>query len=230
MARLKDRNKALQLRKKGMSYSQIKLKLGVSKSTLHYWLRDHPLSDERIRALRDWNHVRIEKFRRTMEMKRNHRQEQVLCRVNKYIGKLSKRELFIAGLFLYWAEGTKTTRYTVALTNTDPAVLKFFIKWLRIIGLDTCKIKGRLHLYSDMNPRYQTMFWSNTLGVPKDIFRRPYIKTSISNKRSNYKGRFGYGTCSLWVTGRDIDDLVTMGVKSIRNRYMPAVASRNSKR
>ena len=39
MARKKDKQKALTMRKKGMSYSQIKEKLGISKSTLSGWLQ-----------------------------------------------------------------------------------------------------------------------------------------------------------------------------------------------
>ncbi len=51
MAKIKEREKAIELRKKGMSYSQIREKLGTPKSTLSNWLKDHPLSKERIREL-----------------------------------------------------------------------------------------------------------------------------------------------------------------------------------
>ena len=51
MARVKDRQRALELRLQGRSYSQIKKELGVSKSTLSEWLRQYPLTQERIRQL-----------------------------------------------------------------------------------------------------------------------------------------------------------------------------------
>jgi len=51
MARIQDREKAIALRKQEMSYSQIKKVLGVSKSTLSYWLKDFPLSKERVEEL-----------------------------------------------------------------------------------------------------------------------------------------------------------------------------------
>src|SRR3989338_8300785 len=121
MARLIERNKAIALRLTGMSYTEIKNKLGISKSTLHYWLKEYPLSDERIRDLRDWNAQRIERFRKTMQRKREGRIRDVNEYVQKRIGALSKREFFVAGLFLYWAEGSKTSQSTTALTNTDPA-------------------------------------------------------------------------------------------------------------
>ena len=96
MARLVEHNKAIALRLRGMSYTEIKEKLGISKSTLHYWLKDYPLSDERIRSLRDWNAQRIERFRQTMQRKRERRVQGVYEQVQKRIGTLSKREFFIS--------------------------------------------------------------------------------------------------------------------------------------
>ncbi len=219
MARIEDRNKAIALRLKGMSYSQIKEKLAASKSTLHYWLREYPLPEERIRQLRDWNAQRIERFRQTMAEKRELRQLNVLKAVGRKIGAISHRELFIAGLFLYWAEGSKTSRYSISLTNTDPAMLRFFIQWLKALGVDITRLHGRLHLYTDMDVRKQTLFWAKQLNLPISAFRNPYIKRSDSTKRRNYKGRFGQGTCCLRFYSRDLDDLVSMGVKELQMRY-----------
>ena len=71
MARFRDHAKALILRKQGKSYSQIKTILKVSKSTLSLWLRDYPLSRQRIRELRDWSEQRIEKCRETKRKKKD---------------------------------------------------------------------------------------------------------------------------------------------------------------
>lgn len=220
MARHADRERAIELRLTGMSYSQIKEAIGVSKSTLHYWLRDYPLGEERIRALRDWSAQRIERCRETKARKKEERLAVVYERIDQEIGILSDREIFIAGMFLYWGEGSKTANYTVAVTNTDPAMLRFFLRWLQVIGADLSKLHGRLHLYSDMDLEAQTILWSRMLGVPKEIFRNPYIKDNSSSKRKNYKGRFGYGTCSLVINKKEIADQVLSGIKVLRNRYL----------
>lgn len=226
MARLKDRNKSLTLRLKGMSYSQIKEKLGISKSTLHYWLKDYPLSEERIRELRDWNHIRIEKFRQTMARKKNKRLESVRAQVEKTIGKLNERELFLAGLFLYWGEGAKTMPYKIMLSNTDPNMLQFFMKWVALLGVHKSQIKARLHLYKDMNIAKQTELWSEMLDLPVTSFRNTYIKDVLPNKLRNYnKGRFGFGTCHLWVGGRDLHERVLTALEIIReSHHLPKFA------
>ena len=77
MARKEDKQKALIMRKGGMSYSQIKEKLGVNKSTLSGWLQNLPLSKKRIRELRDNNPVRIERYRNTMRAKKEDRLKEV---------------------------------------------------------------------------------------------------------------------------------------------------------
>ena len=109
------------MRKKGMSYSQIKDALGLSKSTMSNWLSSMPLTKEQISGLRDKNPQRIERYRTTMRNKKIARQDAVLKKAQEDIGTLADRELFFAGLALYWGEGTKAQPATVALTNNNPS-------------------------------------------------------------------------------------------------------------
>src|SRR3989338_3975166 len=160
MARKKDKQKALTMRKKGMSYSQIKEKLNVSKSTLSGWLYNMPLSEKRIRELRANSPVRIERYRNTMRSKREKKFADAYKEMSQKIKKLSSRELFLAGLFLYWAEGSKTTNAALGLTNTNPNMLKFYIHWLKLLGVKQNQLKVHLHLYSDMNIKKQEKYLS----------------------------------------------------------------------
>ncbi|PIR97259.1 MAG: hypothetical protein COT91_02365 [Candidatus Doudnabacteria bacterium CG10_big_fil_rev_8_21_14_0_10_41_10] len=73
MVKFKLRARALNLRKQGKSYSQIKNDLGVSKNILSVWFRNLPLSKERVKELRDRNEKRFERFRITMQKKRDKR-------------------------------------------------------------------------------------------------------------------------------------------------------------
>jgi len=51
MAKHELHNQAIDMRKEGASYSQIKAKLGISKSILSGWLKPYPLSPERLKRL-----------------------------------------------------------------------------------------------------------------------------------------------------------------------------------
>lgn len=219
MARYEDKLKAILLRKKGMSYGEIKTKLGINKSTLSGWLNNMPLSEDRIRELRSFNPKRIERCRNTKKIKKDKRLNSVYEKVSTDIGQLNKRELFIAGMFLYWGEGGKTNHYSTILTNTNPGMVRFFLKWLENLGIKKRKLKVSLHLYSDMNIKEQMLYWSKLLNIDINQFRKPYIKkTKLAS--INYKNGFGHGTCSLIYDNRDISEYVKQGIKYIENRYL----------
>lgn len=214
MARKLDKQEAIKLRQKGYSYSQIKEKLGVSKSTLSGWLSEMPLSEKRIKELRDFSPQRIERYRNTMRAKKESRLKEVYERVSKDIGKFSKREIFLLGLFLYWGEGTKSAICSTQLTNTNPAMIKFFIRWLELLGVNKRDLKVKLHLYSDMNIKQAIDFWSKELKIPINQFKKPYIKET-KLKSITYKNGFGKGTCCVIFEGRDLWEYILMGLKYI---------------
>lgn len=204
---------AIEMRKAGASYSQIKEKTKVSKGTLSYWLRDMPLSRERIRELRDVSPKRIESYRNTMRLKKEARLEKVLNSVSKKIKGFSEREFYIAGLFLYWGEGGKTKESEISMSNTDPAVLKFFLRWIELFGSDKTKVKARIQIYKDMDPEKELKYWMKELGLKRSQFRKIYIKDSV--RLSNYRHRFSHGTCNIHLCNRDICDEVMMGLKYV---------------
>lgn len=212
-----DKKLALELRKKGYSYSAIKSKIKVSKSTLSLWLREFPLSKKEIDLLRGKNPKRIELFRNTMRLKREREEDEVFEKVKLEIGDFSERETLIAGLFLYWGEGTKAAPCTVAVTNTDPDVLRFFVRWLKLLGVSVSSLKVVLHLYRDMNVINEIHFWSDYLKIPIPQFRKPYIKKTRLYD-INYRSGFKHGTCSVLYLKKDLYLYVRSCLKFIRMR------------
>jgi hypothetical protein len=217
MARRNDKEIAITLRLEGMSYSQIQEHLHVGKSTLSGWLSDMPLSRTAINQLRAHSEVRIEKFRNTMMLKRARRLSGVFSDVSKEIGVLSDREFFIAGYFLYWAEGAKTTPYSITLSNTDPFMIRAYLKWLKLIKVPAEKLIIKLHLYADMDVKKETEYWVKELNISKTNFRKPYIKTSkLSDLTYITKG---HGTCNVIVHNRDFAEKVHQGLQYIQRLY-----------
>jgi hypothetical protein len=219
MARFEDKNKALALRKQEMSYSQIKSILGVSKGTLSAWLKDYPLSKEKIDALRGKNEKRIEKYRETRKKTKEKRLNEFYLEEKNKVLPLTDRDFFIAGLFLYWGEGSKTMSREVSVSNTDPSMINFFINWVvNCLKVPKEKICITLHFYNDMNIDKEIKFWSEKINIPKNQFSKPYIKqTSI--KSINYKGMFGHGTCNARIFDARLSEKVLMAIKSIADEY-----------
>lgn len=215
MAYKKEKILVIQMRKSGMSYSQIRKKVPVSKSTLSKWLQDLPLSSTRMKELRDNNPQRIERFRETMRKKREERIMIQKEAVRRDLGKISKRELFIAGFFLFWGEGSKGRSSMVAFANTDPIMIKCFLDWIIAIGGDRNQVRFVLHLYKDMDINKELRFWSKALSFPLSAFTKPYIKQSHLSEIT-YRNGFGHGTCNVRYMSQDLNDYVRMGLFHIR--------------
>ncbi len=217
MAKFKIRERAVLLRKEGKSYSEIKSLLKVSKSTLSLWLRDYPLSDKKIRELRDWNQKRIENYRETRRKNRENLLRGVYNHEKNNILPFSRRELFLAGLFLYWGEGGKTQLFSLSVSNNDPAMVRFFISWFKNLGVSKKDLHIRLHLYEDMVIKKEVMFWSDVLDIPTSQFKKSYIKKSRF-KNLTYKS-FGHGTCNVIVNSGVLAKKVLMGLQVIRDCF-----------
>ena len=221
MAKTALRGEAIKLRHQGYTFGQIKRELGVAKSTLSGWLRNLHLSEEQLillsrnRAIsRD---IRIERFRQTARNKWINRLKDKLSEQEKGLLPLTEKELFIAGVFLYWGEGSKQ-RGIVAISNTDPRVIKFALYWMtKILRVPKEKIYIRLHLYNDMDFEKEMRFWSRNLDIPKSQFKSPYIKKT-TREGLTYKS-FGHGTCNLMCFSVDLSEKIAMSIKAISEFY-----------
>lgn len=222
MSRIKDRQVAIDLRKQGKTYSEIRKELNISKSTLSDWLSKLPLTSEQFEQLekskKNNRVLGIEKIRLTKQKKREERIKAVYENQKVYWGKLSRRELELAGIFLYWGEGNKRLNGSVSLNNTDPKVMKFTLYWfLNGLLVPQEKIKVDLHLYSDMKIKEEISFWCKELNLPLSQFRKPYIKKS---KRIDIDQKgFGHGTCALVVNDVRLKEKVMMSIAALADNH-----------
>jgi hypothetical protein len=220
MAKRKEKEKAIQLRKLGKSYREIRALLPVSKASLSLWLRDYPLSAKKMRELRDFNAKRIEHYQETRRRQRDIKLAEIYKTEKARILPLSRNELLIAGLFLYWGEGSKSTLSNyVAFSNTDPAMISFFIKWLESLGYKRKKLTVRMHFYKDMDIVKETNYWAKTLRISNSQFKKPYIKESKFSLIS-YKRGFGHGTCNVLVYDAMLGKKIMMGLKALKDFFI----------
>jgi len=217
MSKSLEKSYAISLRKSGLSFSQIKEKVDVSKSTLSLWLKDLPLTRKQINDLRSLSPRRIERFRNTMKKKRDLEEGKVFLKTKAELGAFSRRDVLIAGIFLYWGEGMKTAPCTVSLSNSDPDAVKFFVRWLNQLGVSNDRLKVVLHLYKDMDINREVQFWSDYLNIPIDRFRKPYIKDTMLCDIT-YKSGFGHGTCNVMYLNKELYLYVKSCLKFVHMR------------
>lgn len=202
MAKSLLRIKAIELRKKGESVKNIARTLKVSRSTVSLWTRDIILTKEQIERLTDSMHLGSVLGRMKIAVIRKKRREklhkQSLRNAMSKLKNLKKREFFIAGLSLYWAEGCKKKR-DVEFCNSDPNMIKFIIDWVILFfDVDSKRIRCTVGINEMHREREELVkeYWSKETGIPLEQFSKTSFK-KVKNKKVYDNFHIHYGTLSI---------------------------------
>ena len=199
MAKFEKRIVARKFRKEGVSIGDIANKLEVSKSSVCLWCQDIELTKDQVQFLKE----KVKKLNlcgrmKGAELNRQGRLDRIeIARVcsKKQLGKLSKRDLLIAGLALYWAEGSKSRFSRLAFTNSDPTMIKIILNFFNdIYKVGKERITARVSINEIHRPREEKVliFWSKFLGLPMRQFRKTsFIKTKVKKVYENHDNYFG---------------------------------------
>ncbi len=199
MSKVKEKESAIELRLCGNSISDIASTLRVSKSTVSYWCRDISLSEQaqNLIAQKSKSKSTLSILRYT-ESLREIRQINTLKDKNlgiNRLGKIADRDIYCIGLGLYWGEGYKKGSQEFGFTNSDPDMIKFYIKWLnRVFKVEKLDLIIRLSINNLHKDRLNIVqnFWSKQIGVPLSQFTKPsLIKSQSVKKYSNIDNHYG---------------------------------------
>ena len=165
--------RARELRATGLDYEEIAAALSVSKSSVSLWVRDMP-RPERL-SYEECRKRSAEGSRLYWEAERPAREAQreaVRAAAAGQIGVLSKREIRIAGAIAYWCEGAKSKPYhrqeRVVFINSDPGLIKFFLRFLREAGVEPGQLRFRVHIHETADVAAAEQFWQSVTGAPPD--------------------------------------------------------------
>lgn len=195
-----EKQKAIKLRQKGESIKDIANNLCVSKSSVSVWVRNIKLNKKQLTGLSSKGVSKnvIEKRRQSRLFNEQAKREEVMFLAGGDITKITKHELRLIGLCLYWGEGGKTNHGVVRISNSDPAVIKTMISFFKEICLVKEKdFRGYIHTYSHLNAKIAKKYWSQVSGIPEVQFYKTYIKKSISSQGK--KDKLPYGTLEIYV-------------------------------
>jgi transcriptional regulator with XRE-family HTH domain len=168
--------RARELRLAGKTYDEIVAELGVSKSSVSLWVRHLPKpqpSPERMHRMRE---ARWEPHRRKMAFLR----EQTKAAAVAETRQMTDRDLFIAGVALYWSEGCKSKphslRETVIFCNQDPGVIRVFLAWLALLGVEPDRIQYRVMIHETADVAGAEGYWADLVGVDVSALQRTTLK------------------------------------------------------
>ena len=215
------KRQAINLRKRGLSYLEINRKIGVSKSTLSYWLKDIKLSPEHRQRLYT-KEIRYLSFGAQSQRERRKREiEQIITKgMGEVNMPLDQQAFRLFGAALYWAEGRKSNIFEV--TNSDPHLILFMVEWfVKVFQVSRKKLKARLNIYPQQKERDIKKFWSDLTGTPIQNFSKSFIKPISSGYKKN---NLYYGTIKVAVPcGTDMRIRVFSWVKAVLADVTPKV-------
>lgn len=192
-----EKTKALELRRKGKSYSMISNLLKVPKSTLSGWLKDEKWSVE-IKASLNKNAkiqsaIRMRQLGKVRGKELDNAYAEAVKEAEKEFEYFVRWPLFVAGLCIYWGEGEKTSKHMIRVSNIDPGLVKVFIGFLiHVCGIPKKDIRYSLLLYPDLDEDACKQFWVSHAGLLRENF----------NKSARIRGRhktkrLRYGVCNV---------------------------------
>lgn len=192
-----EKTKALELRRKGKSYSMITNLLKVPKSTLSGWLKDEKWSVE-IKASLNKNAkiqsaIRMRQLGKVRGKELDNAYAEAVKEAEKEFEYFVRWPLFVAGLCIYWGEGEKTSKHMIRVSNIDPGLVKVFIGFLiHVCGISKKDIRYSLLLYPDLDEDACKQFWVSHAGLLRENF----------NKSARIRGRhktkrLRYGVCNV---------------------------------
>ncbi|WP_405854182.1 hypothetical protein OG361_16195 [Streptomyces sp. NBC_00090] len=190
------RDRARELRLQGMTYDQIQVELGCSKSSISLWVRDLP-KPERKRTREEASEIARRGWEPTM-LRREEERHAVKRAAAEEIGAMSARELFLLGVGLYWAEGTKdkphTRRERVTFVNSDPGMIQVFAAWLDLLGIEPERRRYHVMIHETGDVSGAEQYWSSVVGADPSAFGKTTLKRH--NPRTNRKNvNAGYHGC-----------------------------------
>ncbi len=222
----KDKEEVIRLRKLGKSYNEIRQQIRIPKSTLLEWLgrvgwskKIHRILAEKAKLtgavhLRKLDKVRGRHLRRVYEEARREARDEF-----KY---LKLHPLFIAGVSIYWGEGDRVSKSSVRLGNTDPSMIRLFVKFLRdVCGIHSKKIFASVLVYPDLNQDECRSFWVNKSGLPESSFNK-----CIVMKGRHKTWRIRYGVCTVGASSTYLKEKLRIWLKLLPKEFSKKITIR----
>ncbi len=230
MAKYQQRIKAREMRKEGISILTIAKKLAVTKGSVSLWCRDIILTQEQNERLVKNKGLSYMNGRRMGAETNRKKKIDAIKTADDWgeaqIKSLSKRELLLVSMALYWCEGSKTDSTSgFMFVNSDPEMIlimkKFLISVMQVDPEDiVCCIQiNRIH---ENRIHKVLIFWKKLLELKSSQIRKPYfVNTKVNKVYENYDKY--YGVCRLFVRRSKYLKYQTLGlIKAFKKEILSA--------
>jgi len=158
-----EKRKAIQLRQKGRSLTDICHELQLSKGTVYSWIRNIDVAIKRSKRSRERLLIGTKVMQENCRLRRESAYKEAYKKAPRMMKDADFRDFVVA----YMCEGANRNRQVVDFTNTDASLHKLF---LRNVHWITSK-KPVFVLIGHNCDSKMTSFWASELGIQKKSIR-----------------------------------------------------------
>jgi hypothetical protein len=168
-----------------------------------YW-RITLLTDKQMKNLRYYSNLNAEKAEEQRSLARD--------KAASKFQELRTNHLFLAGVMLYWSEGTTARKDRVDFTNADPLMIKIIMKFFREICLvPEEKFRLTIYLYQDLDEGSLRKFWTDVTGI------NFYDKSQVLKGSDNTKRKSTHGTLKITIYNSHLQEQLLTWIKMTAN-------------
>jgi transposase len=163
------RAEAIRLRAiEGYTLRELAEHFGISRSTVNYWVKDVPagtdLSAERQRKRAERQRANQQAGTASMQAKYAARRQEaydaVRIEASMFLEDRDVRDFVV----LYLAEGTRKDRNVVALSNSNPLIIKFAYRCMKRLATNL-RFYCSFQYHADQDPKQLRSFWAVLLDI-----------------------------------------------------------------
>ena len=212
------KKEAQKLRSRGKTYNEIRVLLSanIPKSTLSEWCN-------KIEVPGIFNEI----LKKKMEAG-GHRGRLIALAVNKhkrdlYLDKIRKDNLYLADrlqekdfakialAMLYLGEGSKRSRGRLSLGNSDPDVIRLYLRLLQTsYKIDKRKLRCTVQCRADQKIESLIKYWSEVTDLPRSQFYKTQVDPRTIGKPSKKKEY--RGVCRIdYLSGHLFNEVIIIG-------------------
>ena len=201
------KREAITLLKQGKSYPEVCQRLKIAKSTLSNWFS--ALSDDEKNVIRSYRKNNWRKSVRDYQEKTRKKtltvEKNIQEKHSKDISNISKEKLLLIGTALYWAEGSKSSRWQIQFSNSDPEMIKLIVRYfVEICHVPRNKLYMQMILHQNTHEEKCLDYWSGLTQVPKNQFKKACYAISKSSQQKRTKKKLPHGTLQIRVLDKKI--------------------------
>ncbi len=193
------KDQAIELRKQGFTYKEIchSLKLRIPDSTLSGWFKAIELDRVCLAILKEKKYyalTRAQKIAVTSNKKRRKTYLKTIDQGNSLMRAVldSPTTAKVALAMLYLGEGAKSAQAGVGFSNSDPEVIRLFLRLFRqVYDLAEVKFRCTVQCRADQNPKLLKYYWSEVAQIPISQFYKAQIDRRTIGKPTRHPSYHG---------------------------------------